>query len=53
MPTINKGYPDLIIGGPGFEFPIWRWNGKEYAYINKVKDQDLPKMKTKNIEDVS
>ena len=25
------GYPDLSIGGPGFCFPVWRWNGREYA----------------------
>ena len=26
----SKGYPDLLIGGPGFCFPVWRWNGKAY-----------------------
>ena len=31
------GYPDLLIGGPGFEFPIWRWNGKEYVYYKSKK----------------
>ena len=25
------GYPDLSIGGPGFCFPVVRWNGREYA----------------------
>lgn len=25
------GWPDLQIGGPGFCFPVLRWNGKEYA----------------------
>lgn len=25
------GYPDLSIGGPGFCFPVLRWNGSEYA----------------------
>jgi hypothetical protein len=24
------GWPDLEIGGPGFCFPVQRWNGKEY-----------------------
>lgn len=24
------GWPDIQLGGPGFCFPIWRWNGKEY-----------------------
>ena len=25
------GWPDLEIGGPGFCFPVERWNGSEYA----------------------
>jgi len=25
------GWPDLEIGGPGFCFPVERWNGREYA----------------------
>ncbi len=25
------GWPDISIGGPGFCFPVWRWNGKAYA----------------------
>lgn len=24
------GWPDLLIAGPGFCFPVLRWNGKEY-----------------------
>lgn len=35
--TFNLGYPDLLIGGPGFEQPVWRWNGKEYQFYKKVK----------------
>src|SRR5262245_13345829 len=31
LPQKSMGYPDLQIGGPGFCFPVWRWNGKEYA----------------------
>ena len=25
------GWPDIEMGGPGFCFPVWRWNGKAYA----------------------
>lgn len=25
------GYPDLLVGGPGFCFPVLRWNGRAYA----------------------
>ena len=31
-PEKSKGYPDLLIGGPGFCFPVWRWNGKAYDF---------------------
>lgn len=34
--TSNLGYPDLLIGGPGFCFPLWRWDGKEYQYLKQV-----------------
>jgi hypothetical protein len=33
QPTSNLGYPDLLIGGPGFCFPIWRWDGTSYQYL--------------------
>lgn len=26
------GWPDIEIGGPGFCFPVQRWNGREYAF---------------------
>ncbi len=38
LKTKNQGYPDIEIGGPGFCFPVWRWNGKAYA-IHKRCDQ--------------
>jgi len=53
MPTKNLGYPDLMIGGPGFEWPVWRWNGKEYNFYKKIKEKDLLKMKAISIEDLS
>lgn len=27
------GWPDIEIGGPGFCFPIERWNGREYVRV--------------------
>ena len=27
----SDGWPDLEVGGPGFCFPVLRWNGAEYA----------------------
>ena len=32
-PEKSKGYPELLIGGPGFCFPVWRWNGSEYGLL--------------------
>ena len=26
------GWPDVSIGGPGFCFPVARWNGREYKF---------------------
>ncbi len=53
LTTVNMGYPDLMIGGPGFEFPIQRWNGKTYEYYRTVKEKDLEKLKRSSLEDIS
>lgn len=41
LPNTTKDFPDLAIGGPGFEFPVWRWNGKTYDYNRKITDNKL------------
>ncbi len=53
MPTSNKGYPDLLIGGPGFEFPVWRWNGKDYAHYKIMKEKELQNTEAKSLEEAS
>ena len=53
LSTANMGYPDLLIGGPGFEFPVWRWNGKAYDFFKQVKEKDLTKLKATSIQDIS
>ena len=35
LKTKNKGFPDIEIGGPGNCFPVWRWNGRQYALHKK------------------
>jgi hypothetical protein len=35
------GWPDISLGGPGFCFPIWRWNGKAYA-LNRTEYEGKP-----------
>jgi hypothetical protein len=53
LATLSQGYPDLLIGGPGLEYPVLRWNGKTYAFNRNVKDADYAKLKKQSIEDVS
>ncbi len=36
-PTKTRGFSDLTILGPGFECPVWKWNGTEYAFSHNVK----------------
>jgi hypothetical protein len=37
LTTRTKGYRDLLILGPGFQCPVWRWNGSRYDYSRTVK----------------
>jgi hypothetical protein len=53
LATANLGYNDLLIGGPGMEFPVWRWNGKEYVFLRSVKDADYDKIKKSSVENTS
>jgi len=53
LATANLGYPDLLIGGPGMEYPVWRWNGKAYAFSKNVKDADYSKLKKQSVEEIS
>ncbi len=37
----NQRYPDILLGGPGFEpYTIYRWNGKIYDYTSDEIAQD-------------
>lgn len=46
----TTGYPDIAVGGPGFEFPAYRWDGKKYKLYKKIKDADLQSKKIKYID---
>lgn len=37
LDTNNLGYPDLEISGPGFCFPVWRWNGEAYDLYKRCE----------------
>ena len=32
LPTKNKGFPDLLISGPGFCHGVWQWTGVKYEF---------------------
>ena len=53
LTTISKGYPDLLVGGPGFEFPVLRWNGKLYDNYKSVKDSEYEKLKKTSADQLS
>ena len=39
LETKNAGYADLKIGGPGFCFPVYRWNGKTYDFLRNQEEE--------------
>lgn len=53
FPTKNLGYPDLMIGGPGFTFPVYRWNGIEYTLLKSISEKEMAKLKTTSLEEFS
>jgi hypothetical protein len=36
------GFTDIMVGGPGFCFGVWRWNGQKYAYSHSESDPGGP-----------
>lgn len=53
MPSNHQGYPDTMIQGPGFEFAVWIWNGKEYVFKSNIKSTESDKLKTSTLEEAS
>lgn len=42
LPTSTDGVRDIADGGPGFSFPVWTWNGTEYAPAGReISDAEL------------
>lgn len=41
LPTLTGGVHDIADGGPGFSFPVWKWNGTDYADSGRhISDQE-------------
>lgn len=53
LTALNKGFPDLVITGPGWEFPVWRWNGRAYAYNRRITDKQFGTVKKTDMETLS
>ena len=53
LTTMNKGYPDILVGGPGFEFPVLRWNGTLYDNFKAIKDSEYEKLKKTSVDVLS
>lgn len=42
MPTKGSAARDIAAGGPGFSFPLWRWNGTTYVQTRlAISDKDI------------
>src|SRR4029077_17880241 len=37
------GWPDIVVGGPGFCFPVIRWTAKDYVTIRFQADASSPR----------
>lgn len=36
LPTQHAGVHDLALGGPGFSFPVYVWNGRDFAATQRT-----------------
>jgi hypothetical protein len=53
LASSNLGYPDFIVGGPGFEFALYRWNGKTYKHSKMVADKALNWSKMQDLDSLT
>lgn len=40
-------FPDLLIPGPGFQYPVWKWDGQKYNFNRQVSDDFYAKNRKK------
>ena len=42
LPTLHGGVHDIALGGPGFSFPVYQWNGRAYDIApRKISDTEF------------
>lgn len=42
LTTQHEGVYDFAIGGPGFEYPVYQWDGAEFVLTGSIADSELP-----------
>jgi hypothetical protein len=42
LTTEHNGVKDVAIGGPGFQFPVFVWNGNGYKHQGSISDSKMP-----------
>lgn len=42
METETAGVKNFAVGGPGFEFPVYEWNGRTFVSLRTIPDTELP-----------
>jgi hypothetical protein len=53
LPNSGKDFPNIAIGGPGFTFPVWNWNGKNYTNYGTITNDTLEKSNPLFLEEAS
>lgn len=41
LPSDHGGVHDFALGGPGFSFPLYVWNGTEFEQNGEISDEQL------------
>lgn len=53
LSTMNLGYPDILVGTPNMEHPVFRWNGSQFTRYKKLNDAALNSKNSTKIETYS
>ena len=53
IPNPDGEYDDVVIAGPGFEFPLWSWNGEAYEFERNITESEMEASNAKYAEELS
>lgn len=51
--TGKHGYPELAIGIPGFQYPVFGWNGSNYTRVRNSTQAELSKTQSTDVKSLS